>query len=144
MVSSSSEIEPKEVESVPDTVADKVDTVDEVVEKMEEPVVESNTVELDSLNEPNENNKKTPETVPKEEAMESAPALATKSSYVPPHLGNAVTTPNADRTITDTDSNKQLVSRLAQKGCEQTKVIKRKDKYKSLLQMIKSGPKIQP
>ena len=86
MVSSSSEIEPKEVKSVPDKVADKVDTVYEVVKKVEEPVVESNTVESDSLNEPNENDEKTPEPVPKEEALEPAPALATKSSYVPPHL----------------------------------------------------------
>ena len=44
MVSSSSEIEPKEVESVPDKVANKVDTVDEVVKKVEEPVVESKAV----------------------------------------------------------------------------------------------------
>ena len=60
-VSSSSEIQPKAVESVPDKVADKVDTVDEVVKKVEEPVVESNTVESDSLNEPNKNDEKTPE-----------------------------------------------------------------------------------
>ena len=90
---------------MPDKVADKVDTFDEVVEKVEEPVVESNTVESDSINEPNENDKKTPETVPKEEALEPAPAVATKASYVPPHLRNAITTPNADRRITDTDSN---------------------------------------
>ena len=134
MVSSSSEIEPKEVKSVPDKVADKVDTVDEVVKKVEEPVVESNAVESDSLNEPNENNEKTPEPVPKEEALEPASALATKSSHVPPHLLNAVTTPNADRRITDTDSNEQLVSLLAWKGCEQTKVRKRKDKSKRELQ----------
>ena len=49
---------------MPDKVADKVDTVDEVVEKVEEPVVESNTVESNSLNEPNENKEKTPEPVP--------------------------------------------------------------------------------
>ena len=61
---------PKEVESVADKVADEVDTVDEVVEKIEEPIVESNAVESDSLNEPNENNEKTPKPVPKEEALE--------------------------------------------------------------------------
>ena len=101
---------PKEVESVADKVADEVDTVDEVVVKVEKPVVESNAVESDSLNEPNENDEKTPELVPKEEALEPAPAVATKASYVPPHLRNAITTPNADRRITDTDSNEQLVN----------------------------------
>ena len=55
---------PKEVESVADKVADKV------VKKVEEPIVESNAVESDSLNEPNENNEKTSEPVPKEEALE--------------------------------------------------------------------------
>ena len=72
---------PKEVESVADKVADEVDTVDEVVVKVEKPVVESNAVESDSLNEPNENDEKSPEPVPKKEDLESAPALATKSTY---------------------------------------------------------------
>ena len=55
---------------VANKVADEVNTVDEVVEKIEEPIVESNAVESDSLNEPNENNEKTPKPVPKEEALE--------------------------------------------------------------------------
>ena len=41
-----------------DKVADEVDTVKEVVEKVEEPVVESNAVESDSLNKSNENDEK--------------------------------------------------------------------------------------
>ena len=50
---------------VANKVADEVNTVDEVVEKIKEPVVESNAVESDSLNEPNENDEKTPEPIPK-------------------------------------------------------------------------------
>ena len=104
---------PKEVESVADEVADKIETVDEVVEKIKKSVVESKPVEAvpdkvadkvdtveevvnkkskeegpwnrlvqsDSLGEPDEKEEKTPELVPKEEALEPAPALATKSTY---------------------------------------------------------------
>ena len=95
---------PKEVESVADEVADKIETVDEVVEKIKKSIVESKPVEAvpdrvadkvdtveevvnrkskeegpwnrlvqsDSLGEPDENDKRTPETVPEEEAPKSA------------------------------------------------------------------------
>ena len=79
-------VESKLVEAVPDKVADKVDTVKVVNKKPKEEGPWNRLVQSDSLREPDENDERTPETVPKKESLEPAPALATKSLYVPPHL----------------------------------------------------------
>ena len=81
-------VESKPVEAVPDKVADKFDTVKVVNKKPKEEGPWNRLVQSDSLREPDENDERTPETNPKKESLEPAPALATKSLYVPPHLRN--------------------------------------------------------
>jgi len=80
----------------PNDDGDDVNEDGEKVKKSKEGGPWSKLVKSDSLDEPNDNEEKTPEPVPKEETPEPAPAPATKSSYVPPHLRNASTAASAN------------------------------------------------